>query len=225
MRKTFILIGILLAIFSIYMIAIDESYNIYLNDECVYDFSTEKEIEIAKLSEIAKECNVSPQIRQYNFSTILRRDITIYVINPTDKIKEGIKKNIIPTIKVNIILDDIDTTDYISNFIVQTNNEKSIEKFSDLLKEYGGTIYSSYSLELNSIGLLCNELNGKFFVSLFSLALFCTISFYGLRTKEIGVLKLNGWDNINLSLRMLKSILFRTTVPYLCLILMFGIYI
>ena len=92
MRKTFILIGILLAIFTIYLFAIFESYNVYMNEKYVYDIGTDKEIEIVELNKIAKECNVSPQIREYKYSTILNRKINIYVLNPQNDVEEVFPK-------------------------------------------------------------------------------------------------------------------------------------
>ena len=80
------------------------------------------------------------------------------------------------------------------------------------------------SVEFN-LGMLFSPLNIGFFISVFCLALFCTSIYYISRLKEIGILKLNGWSENRISLRLYKDIIKNTAYGFVSGVILFCIYI
>lgn len=76
-----------------------------------------------------------------------------------------------------------------------------------------------------SFEMLFSPLNIGFFVSIFCLSLFSTSIYCISRLKEIGILKLNGWSERRISVRLYKDIVKNTGYGFVPCAILFVLYI
>ena len=89
------------------------------------------------------------------------------------------------------------------------------------LKQNGYAVDISKSEPINfTVGMLFSPLNIGFFALLTILLVLCIATYYVYRLKEIGILKLNGWQNGKISFRLLFKLLIHSYLfSLLCIIL------
>ena len=226
MKKTFVFIGFLTAIFSIYLMLILANQSVYICDSTVYDFSLGKQIELINLEKYAKECNVSVQLRNVFNSNFGNIDYEVEVINPNSAIKMGKQKSLFPTQSKFVKTGERLKERYTRYFIVQDDDSNKIDKLKKILMDEGIDVDIITSQPVSfDWRLIFEPYNIGFFVSMFCLAFFSTIIFYFSRLKEIGILKLNGWSNYRISYRLLNNILKSTARVFIIITFGFSIYI
>lgn len=82
----------------------------------------------------------------------------------------------------------------------------------------------SEPLDFN-LGVLFSSLNLEFFSLLTLLIVLSIATYYVHRLKEIGILKLHGWNNRKISFRLLFKLLIHSYLSSLFLVIPFNIYI
>lgn len=114
----------------------------------------------------------------------------------------------------------------IKYFTVQSNHKNKITELESLLIEngYEVVIRDSEPVKFN-FSMLFSSLNMMFFALLTVLLILTISSYYVYRLKEIGILKLNGWSNERISIRLLLKQLFRIYIFSLIFTIPFGIYV
>lgn len=226
MKKIFTLIGILTAIFSIYLMLLIADKSGYISESRAADFSLDKKINLEILEKYAKESDVSVQIRTINNYAFGNIDCEIEVLNPSNNLVDGVQKSLFPNQRIKIVTGKPLKDRTVRYFMVQEDDANKISTFQNKLAEAGINSYIAYKEPIRfNVGMLFSSLNIGFFVSIFCLSLFCIVIYYISRSKEIGILKLNGWSESRISLRLFKSLLINTAYGFLSLATAFSIYI
>lgn len=226
MKKIFTLIGIMTVIFSVYFMLLVVDKSNYIDESRISDFSLSKQINLETLEECAKESNVCVQIRTFNNYSFGNTDCKVEVINPAKNVKYGAVRSLFPNRHMKIIKAQKIENRKVRYFTVQENNSTRVSKFKKKLEKSGfeAMVTCKESVEFN-LGMLFSPLNIGFFISVFCLALFCTSIYYISRLKEIGILKLNGWSENRISLRLYKDIIKNTAYGFVSGVILFCIYI
>ncbi|SDB25691.1 hypothetical protein [Eubacterium oxidoreducens] len=226
MKKIFWLIGVILVVFSAYFMLLVADKSDYMSNEEEADFSLEKQIGLDSLEKFAKESEVSIQIRTINEYSLGNVQCKIEIINPTEDIQYGTKKDLFPNKHIEIVPNEKKEGRTVRYFIVQDHDVNKIKALGSLLEENG---YEPWVLYLEPIvfkpSMLVSPLNIGFFVSIFCLSLFCTVVYYISRLKEIGILKLNGWSEQRISVRLYLNILKNTAYGFVPGAIVFVLYI
>ena len=227
MKKNFCIIGILVSVFLIYFMLLLADHMVYLNDDLIYDFMLEKEITFANLRDIAIETDATIQVRNYECVGFGKSDIEIIVFNSQNDSGTVKRNSLFPADNIRIIYNpnELGNNDKCMYFTVQSQEKLLIEKVKRLLEEKG------YEATINVTDIrfhpmhLFSSLNAQFFLLMSVLVLLCIAMYYMSRTKEIGILKMNGWGDIDISVHMLKRMLKYSLAGFLPLSITFMIYI
>lgn len=227
MKKNFYIIGILVSVFLIYFMLLLADHMVYLNDDLIYDFMLEKEISYEELRDIAIETDATIQVRNYECVGFGKSDIEIIVFNSKNDSGTVKRNSLFPADNIRMVYnpDKLEKDDKCMLFTVQSQEKLLIEEVNSLLEE------KEYVASINVTDIrfhpthLFSPLNAQFFLLMFVLVLLCIAMYYMSRTKEIGILKMNGWGNKAISAHMLKRMLGYSVVGFLPLSIAFMIYI
>lgn len=227
MKKNFYIIGVLVSVFLIYFMLLLADHMVYLSDDLIYDFMMENEISFEELRDIAIETDATIQVRNYGCTGFGKKDIEIIVFNSGDDSGIAKRKTLFPADNIRIVYnpDKLGQDDKCMYFTVQSQEKLLIEAVDCLLEEKG------YTASINTTDIrfrpthLFSSLNAQFFLLMFVLVLLCIAMYYMSRTKEIGILKMNGWGNRAISAHMLKRMLEYSVFGFLPLSIAFMIYI
>lgn len=227
MKKLFCVIGILIALFSIFFLLLIADKQECVGTEYSYDYRIDDGfITTNELNEVALLYDIQIQIRKYGYTNFGHNEIDIIILNPDKNIKEGVQPSIFPKNKINYILDGFDKNAHIQYFMVQENDRSKLNVINDLLdsKNIDYDIIDSEPVVF-TLAMLFSSLNAKFFILLLALIILCIVSYYAYRLKEIGILKLNGWSDFKISVKIMKEMSIRTVFSSLIIMILFSIFI
>lgn len=227
MKKLFYGIGILLAIFSVYYFLLVADKIVYVNGETIYDFEVSDFIDYNQLEKIAKETNTMVQLRTYESISFGNKKLTVQLINPTSNIKEGKQKSIFPQQQIIYHIKNTRGNEKIKYFIIQEDELEKIEKVKQMLEDngYEFQVMEDEPISIFSCTKLFSPLNFEFFILIWILAVLCITTFYIYRLKEIGILKLNGWNEWKISRKILSSMVICTIISSGIFMILAAIYI
>ncbi len=226
MKKIFTFIGIMVIVFSIYFMLLIADKSIFVGESGGYDFSLSKQIELEKLEQYAKKCNISVNIVTINNYSFGNVDCQIEIINNVNQIKNKEKNSLFPNQHVKVISNKSLNGRKTKYFFAKEDNPNKIEKLKKLIENNGIETEVSHKFPIKfNVGMLFSTLNIGFFVAIFCMTLFCTALFYISRQKEIAILKLNGWPSYKISLRFYRIIIEKTLYGLLFGAILFSVYI
>ncbi len=226
MKKIFVGIGILSAFFSIYFFLLVADKMVYLNDETIYDFELSHSVDAEELNKLAKQIDVTIRLVDFKDTSFGKKELYITFINPNEEIELGKRQSVF--LNENVVYQEYNakSTTKIKYFTIQCNNQSKINMISSLLNEsgYEVNVEESESIKFN-LNMLFSSFNLLFFALLTILLTLSISSFYIYRLKEIGILKLNGWSNIRIVIRLLRKPLVYIYLSAFGCIIPFGIYV
>ncbi len=227
MKRLFHLIGIFVALFSVlFFFYLADKKDIITTTENEYTFQLSKYITNTHLEKLAQKSDVTIQLKEFQNVSLGHTKMTITFLNPGKDFKEGRRPSVFPKEKIIYQRSDQKKNQKVQFFSAVESNQKKIAKLKKLLKEEKFQIETDVTTPTPfGAVMLFNTLNAQFFVQIFLLAIFCIASYYVHRSKEIGILKLNGWNNVRISIRIFKMIFYHTIIPAIILMALFSIYI
>lgn len=227
MKKLFSGIGILLAIFSAYFFLLVADKMVYITQDTIYDFILEdSSISVKELEAIAKATNTMIQLRSYEDLSFGKQKINIILLHPDVAIKEGRQDSVFPRERITYQTAGYNKKTQVQFFTIQERHREKIEQVKKMLQEKDCT----YNIEEDepihfSFSMLFSQLNAKFFILLLILSFLCIVTYYIYRLKEIGILKLNGWENAKISRRIMWGMFQNTSIASAVLMAIVSIYI
>lgn len=226
MKKIFGGIGLLVALFSTFFFLLVADKMVYMSNEPIYEYALEKYVLGTKLMKIAEEADVTIQLRNYKETSFARRKMDITLINPDNTMKLGRKPSVFPCEKIMYYVLDKEDQRTVKYFTVQETDSNKISQFNSLMDKnnYVATVNQDNPVNF-TLGMLFSTLNIGFFSVLAVLLILCISTYYVYRIKEIGVLKLCGWENSSISIRLLAGMILRVLEWSVFLIVPFSIYI
>lgn len=226
MKKIFRGIGLVVSLFSIFFFLLVADKMIYDSDSTIYDFSLDKYISSQQLKNIAEKADVTIQLKEYKESSFGHRKIDITVINPDKTIQLGKKTSVFPKEKIMYLSLNKGKQTEIKYFTVQEEHYKKIKVLNSYLEKdgYRTSIDKDKPISLE-VGMLFSSLNIGFFSVLAILLVLCISTYYVSRFKEIGVLKLCGWENKQISCKVLAGMMVCLYSWSLIFTVPFGIYV
>lgn len=226
MKKIFKGIGLLVSLFSIFffLLVVDKMH--YDSNSPIYDFSLDKYISNQKLDNIAKKADVTIQLREYKEISFGHVEIDVVLINPDINMKLGKKNSVFPNEKVIYSVLSQNDQREIKYFTIQEEQYEKINKVNSLIEKLGYTVTIDVDKPVRlELGMLFSSLNLAFFSSLTILLILCISTYYVSRLKEIGILKLCGWNNRKISFKLLVTMMLQLYSWSLILLIPFGIYV
>lgn len=226
MKNIFAGIGVLIALFSIFFFLLVADKMVYVNDETIYDFELSHSIEGEELKIFAEQTGVTIRLVDFKDTSFGKKEMYVTFLNPNEDIELGKRPSVFPN--ENIVYEELkEKADRkIKYFTIQSNHGDSIKAVELLLNEngYEVSVRESEPVTFN-VGMLFSSLNMMFFALLTVLLILSISSYYVYRLKEIGVLKLYGWSNERISIRLLlKQLAHIYIFSFICTI-PFGIYV
>ncbi|OAN15678.1 hypothetical protein [Exiguobacterium undae] len=226
MKKIFLGIGLLVGAFSVFFFLLVADKDVYFNDDTVYDFSLSKNISGEKLTQIASETNMMIRLVKFNDISFGRNHLDVTLLNPTSDVKLGRQPSIFPGNQIIYSSYSPNEKKKIKYFTIQSNDEHKVNHFKEQLSTAGYEMVSSTSEPTTfNISMLFSSLNFKFFSLLTLLILFSISTYYIHRIKEIGIKKLNGWNNFRISFSLIKKLVIHSFGAALLFVLPFAVYI
>ncbi|WP_079710203.1 hypothetical protein [Paraliobacillus ryukyuensis] len=226
MKKIFYGIGILVAVFSFFFFLLVADKMVYHNDDTIYEFELSQSISGKELKEIAEDTNLMIRLANFENSSFGRNVLEVTFINPDSTINLGKQPSVFPKNKITYNVFDGEISKKIKFFTIQSNDSKKIENIKSVLKKRGYSVSVLKNEAINfSLGMLFSALNMKFFSLLTLLIILSIATYYVYRLKEIGILKLHGWNNRRISFRLLSKLLLHSYLSSLFLVIPFSIYI
>lgn len=226
MKNIFAGIGILTALFSIFFFLLVADKMVYVNDEAIHDFELSHSIEGEELKIFAEQTDVTIRLVNFKDTSFGKKELYITFINPNEEIEFGKRPSVFPN--ENIVYQELtkEATKKIKYFTIQSNHLNKINELKSLLNKsgYEVTIQKSEPVKFN-FSMLFSSLNMMFFALLTILLILSISSYYVYRLKEIGILKLNGWSNERISIRLLLKQLVCIYIFSLICTISFGIYV
>lgn len=230
MKRLFYGIGFIVGVVIIYccLLAADSSSKTYPSDEYIYDIVFWDKINVMakELEEPARESGVTLQIRTVSNRSFGKVHLEIVFVNPDEDIKPGRQPSIFPGYNIVHIVDAPLEELHIGGVMIQTDEAERIDSFCKALKEKG------IDHELVKVGDLhyffltvFQQFNIKFYFVLLILAVLFITMYYVYRLKEIGILRLNGWEAFRISFRILIPMLKETLIAGLATNAFFVAYI
>lgn len=230
MKRLFYGIGFIVGVVIIYcsLLAADSSSKTYPSDEYIYDiiFSDKINVMAKELEEPARESGVTLQIRTVSNRSFGKVHVETVFVNPDEDIKPGRQASIFPGYNIVHIIDAPLEELHIGGVMIQTDEAERIDSFCKALKEKG------IDHELVKIGDLhyffltvFQQFNIKFYFVLLILSVLFITMYYVYRLKEIGILRLNGWEAFRISFRILIPMLKETLIAVLVANVLFVVYI
>lgn len=211
MKKLFYGIGLLTAIFSIYFMLLLSDKMVYVKEDTVYDFLLENSVTLEELEDIAKDTDNMIYIRSYGQGGFGTREVHMTILNPSKNIQDGRQRDLFPNRKIIYQTKGYDKVRKTQFFTIQSKKEKNVKKVETLLQKKG----IEYQIEQSrandfTLAMVFSTLNIRFFLLMFCLLTLCIVTYYAHRLKEIGILKLNGWKDWNISVAIMRVMLNRT---------------
>lgn len=227
MKKLFYGIGILIAVFTIYFSLLYADKKIYVNDSDVYDIMLSKSITGKELEQYAKNNDVMIQLLKHHNISFGKTDIENIIINPEEGIHSGRQKSIFPKYNIKYVVNESNADNIIlESFVIQTDEENKIISFCNELsqKGYSCDYYCSGDLRF-SVAMLFSRLNAEFYVLFFILSILFISMYYIYRLKEMGILRMNGWSPIRISLKIMIPMVRNAIIVSMFFMLLFYIYV
>lgn len=226
MKKIFLGIGLLVGAFSVFFFLLVADKDVYFNDDTVYDFSLSKNISGEKLTQIASETDMMIRLVKFNDISFGRNHLDVTLLNPTSDVKLGRQPSIFPGNQIIYSSYSPNEKKKIKYFTIQSNDENKVNHFKEQLSTAGYEMVSSTSEPTTfNVSMLFSSLNFKFFSLLTLLILFSISTYYIHRIKEIGIKKLNGWNNFRISFSLIKKLVIHSFGAALLFVLPFAVYI
>lgn len=228
MKKLFRLIGLFLALFSIlFFFYVADKKDIFKRSEMQYDFTLSAYITGEALEKLAKESDVTVQLKEFKNVSFGHDETIITWLNPDKDLKEGVQLSVFPKQKYIYKRMDKNQNRKIQFFTVVESDTGKIQKLQNLLEKENIKVDDIFQEEINPFGVktMLNTPNLRFFSQIFLLAVLCIASYYVHRSKEIGILKLNGWSVQRISLRLFKTMMFQTLAVSFLVMGLFSVYI
>jgi hypothetical protein len=226
MKKLFTLIGVFAGIYLVFLFILFSSSLIFPNTQGqLYDCMLEKTITANELSSISNKYKITTFTTEYKNTSFFEKDITFNYFNNSDvnNIRYGLQKKII---RANKILYEENSNEElkIQRFWAINNNEANFKLFSEDLKEYVLQKEAFESHRMN-FSIVFAERNIEFFICVIMFLIFCVSIYYVLRSKEIAILKLNGYNIFVISMKILAKAVQQITIGYTIIGLAFIVYL
>lgn len=230
MKRLFYGIGFIIGIVIIYcsLLAADSSSKTYPSDECIYDivFSDKINVMAKELEEPARESGVTLQIRTVSNRSFGKVHVEIVYVNPDKDIKPGRQPSIFPGYNIIHVTDAPLEEVHIGGVMLQTDEKERIDSFCQALKEKGLDHELVKTGDLHYFFLtVFQQFHIKFYFVLLILSVLFITMYYVYRLKEIGILRLNGWEAFRISFRILIPMLKETLIAGLATNVLFVAYI
>lgn len=226
MKKIFLGIGLLVGAFSVFFFLLVADKDVYFNEETIYDFSLSKNINGEDLTQIASDTDTMVRLVKFNDISFGRNHLEVTLINPTSDVELGRQTSIFPENQIIYSSYTQGAEKKIKYFTIQSNDKTKIDTFKNTLETEGYEVEISTSEPASfSVIMLFSTLNLKFFSLLTLLILFSISTYYVHRIKEIGIKKLHGWGNWEISFSLIKKLALYSYGSTLLLMLPFAIYI
>lgn len=226
MKKLFTLTGVFAGIYLIFLFILFSSSLIFPNTQGqLYDCMLEKTITADELSSISNKYKITTFTTEYKNTSFFEKDITFNYFNnsDTDNIRYGLQKKIIRANKI-LYEENLNKELKIQRFWAIDNNEANFKLFSEDLKDYALQKEAFESHRMN-FSIIFAERNIEFFICVIMFLIFCVSIYYILRSKEIAILKLNGYNNFLISMRILVKAVKQITLGYTVIGLAFIVYL
>ncbi|HEW2234954.1 TPA: hypothetical protein V0M64_000574 [Streptococcus pneumoniae] len=226
MKKLFTLTGVFAGIYLVFLFILFSSSLIFPNTQGqLYDCMLEKTITANELSSISNKYKITTFTTEYKNTSFFEKDITFNYFNNSDvnNIRYGLQKKII---RANKILYEENSNEElkIQRFWAINNNEANFKLFSEDLKEYVLQKEAFESHRMN-FSIVFAERNIEFFICVIMFLIFCVSIYYVLRSKEIAILKLNGYNIFVISMKILAKAVQQITIGYTIIGLAFIVYL
>lgn len=230
MKRLFYGIGFIIGVVIIYcsLLAADSSSKTYPSDEYIYDivFSDKINVMAKELEEPARENGVTLQIRTVSNRSFGKVQVEIVFVNPDEDIKPGRQPSIFPGYNIVHVIDAPLEELHIGGVMIQTDETERIDSFCKALKEKGIDHELVKTGDLHYFFLtVFQQFNIKFYFVLLILSVLFITMYYVYRLKEIGILRLNGWEAFRISFRILIPMLKETMIAGLATNALFVVYI
>lgn len=226
MKKLFSLIGIFIGIHMIYLFLMYSNGIIFPNNVGnLYDCSVDKNISSDDLTKLAKKYDLTAFTNVYNNVSFGKEDIVFTYLNisKNDDIKMGYQNTLLPDNKI-LYKTSSETKTMIHRFWVITNKNSNLKSFIEELSDYKISHYLFETREMKFY-VIFTPVNIIFFIYVLLLFLFCTSTYYMLRSKEVAILKLNGYNNFYISANIIKIGSIRLLLGYTLILLPLCIYL
>lgn len=228
MKKLFNLTGVFIGIYLIYIFLIYSSSLIFPQGvRKMYECAVERNITSKELIEVSKKYNVTTFTTEYYNTSFLNKDIvfSFFTISNADidNIKIGYQESIFPSNKILYKENSSDNLKLQRFWIIQ-NDASDFEGFSNELNDYGlsESLFESHRMNFS---VIFAEKNVEFFACVILLLVFCISVYYMLRSKEIAILKLNGFDSLLISTNIIKIAAKRILISYTLSSIIFTLYL
>lgn len=226
MKKLFTLTGVFAGIYLVFLFILFSSSLIFPNTQGqLYDCMLEKTITANELSSISNKYKITTFTTEYKNTSFFEKDITFNYFNNSDadNIRYGLQKKIIRTNKI-VYEENLNKELKIQRFWAINNDETNFKLFSEDLKEYGLQKEAFESHRMN-FSIVFAERNIEFFICVMMFLIFCVSIYYILRSKEIAIMKLNGYNVFLISMKILVRAIKQISIGYTLIGLVFIVYL
>lgn len=228
MKKLFKLTGVFIGIYLIYIFLIYSSSLIFPQGVGkLYECAVEQNITSNELIEVSQKYNVTTFTTEYYNTSFLNKDIVFSFLTISDadidNIKIGYQDSLFPSNKILYEENSNDSLKLQRFWIIQ-NDTSNLEGFLNELNDYGlsESIFESHRMNFS---VIFTEKNVEFFACVILLLVFCISVYYILRSKEIAIFKLNGFNSLSISTNIIKIAAKRILVGYTLSSIIFALYL
>lgn len=226
MKKLFTLTGIFAGIYLVFLFILFSSSLIFPTTQGqLYDCILERTIDANELSFISNKYGITTFTTEYKNTGFFEKNVVFnYFNNPdTNNIRYGLQKKIIRTNKI-LYKKNLDKQLKIQRFWAIGNDKTNLGLFSEELKKYGleKEIFESHRMNFS---VIVAEKNVEFFICVIMFLIFCVSIYYILRSKEIAILKLNGYSSMVISVKILATVVKHIMSGYTVIGLAFVFYL
>lgn len=226
MKKLFNLTGVFVGVYLIYVFLLYSSSLIFpANIGELYDCTVDSNICAEELTEVAQKYNVTTFTTEYNNTSYFDKDVVFSFlnINSEDNIKLGYQEKLISTNK--ILYEENGNSDLkLQRFWAVKSSNSDFDAYLNELKGYGVQKERFESHKMDATTIFAPR-NVEFFFCIVLLLIFCVGVYYMLRSKEIAILKLNGYKDFAISSSVLKIALKRVLISYSVICAFFCVYL
>ena len=161
----------------------------------------------------------------YNNTSYFEKDVVFNFlnINTSDDIELGYQEKLIPTNK--ILYEENRNSDLkLQRFWAVKSSNSDWQSYCNELQDYDFNKEQFKSHEMDATTIFAPR-NVEFFSCIVLLLIFCVSVYYMLRSKEIAILKVNGYNDLAISSRVLKIALKRVLIFYSLICVLFCVYL
>lgn len=226
MKKLFTLTGVFAGIYLVFLFILFSSSLIFPNTQGqLYDCMLEKTITANELSSISDKYKITTFTTEYKNTSFFEKDIIFNYFNNSDtnNIRYGLQNKIIRSNKI-LYEENTNKELKIQRFWAINNDETNFKLFSEDLKEYGLQKEAFESHRMN-FSIVFAERNIEFFICVIMFLIFCVSIYYILRSKEIAIMKLNGYNIFFISMKILVKAIKQISIGYTLIGLVFIVYL